>query len=128
MESRSRSKAKNRFAFCLAASGSPVGAAPEALGSAPPASAPAAPDWGLISRLNPVPIGSMKTRSLNLSQDSSLVFSRDGGGGAVPLSLKATRCGPSAPRWRYADDAPGPPLNTNVTGRSASCSSRLPAT
>src|SRR5947209_6633467 len=33
---------------------------------------------------------------------------------------KSTLRGPTAPRCRYADDAPGPPLKTNVTGRSAS--------
>ena len=39
-------------------------------------------------------------------------------GGSVPSAGNATRCGPTAPTCRYADDAPGPPLKTNVTGRS----------
>ncbi len=38
----------------------------------------------------------------------------------MPSAGKSTRCGPTAPTWRYADDAPGPPLKTNVTGRSRS--------
>ena len=39
-------------------------------------------------------------------------------GGGDPSAGKATRRGPTAPRWRKADDAPGPPLKRNVTGRS----------
>ncbi len=37
--------------------------------------------------------------------------------GSVPSAGKATRCGPTAPMCRYADEAPGPPLKTNATGR-----------
>jgi hypothetical protein len=70
--------------------------------------------------LKPVPTGSTKTRSENASQDSSFRTSRGGIGGSVPSAGKSTRCGPTAPTCRYADDAPGPPLNTNVTGRPRS--------
>src|SRR5215211_3716442 len=73
-----------------------------------------------MMRLNPVPTGSTKTRSLNASQDSSLWTSFGGSAGRVPSGGKSTRCGPTAPTCRYADDAPGPPLKTNVTGRSRS--------
>ena len=40
--------------------------------------------------------------------------------GSVPSGGSATRCGPTTPRWRNADDAPGPPLKTNITGRWSS--------
>src|SRR5690242_12803032 len=75
-----------------------------------------------MTRLNPVPTGSTKTRSVNASQDSSFETSLGGIGGSVPSAGNATRCGPTAPTCRYADDAPGPPLKTNVTGRSAPAS------
>src|SRR3954468_21782948 len=75
--------------------------------------------------LKPVPTGSTKTRSENASQDSSFWTSRGGIGGSVPSAGKSTRWGPTAPTCKYADDAPGPPLNTNVTGRSRA---RLSAT
>ena len=73
-----------------------------------------------ITRLKPVPTGSTKTRSANASQDSSFCTSRGGISGSEPSAGNATRCGPTAPRCRNADDAPGPPLKTNITGRSAS--------
>jgi hypothetical protein len=73
-----------------------------------------------MTRLNPVPTGSTNTRSVKASQDSSFCTRRGGSCGSVPSGGNATRCGPAAPRWRNADDAPGPPLKTNVTGRSAS--------
>ncbi len=66
-----------------------------------------------------MPTGSTKTRSVNASHDSSFCTRRGGICGSVPSDGKATRCGPTAPMCRYADDAPGPPLKTNVTGRSA---------
>ena len=40
-----------------------------------------------------------------------------GGSGIVPSSLMTTRFGPSAPRLRKTDAAPGPPLNAKQTGR-----------
>jgi hypothetical protein len=70
-----------------------------------------------MMRLKPVPTGSTKTRSAKASHDDSFCTSFGGSVGSVPLTGKATRCGPTAPMWRYADDAPGPPLNTNATGR-----------
>ena len=76
-----------------------------------------------MTRLKPVPIGSTNTRSLKPSHDSSLGMSRGGIRGNVPSAGSATRFGPSAPMWRYADDAPGPPLKTKVTGRSTSVGS-----
>src|SRR5579884_70043 len=75
-----------------------------------------------IIRLKPVPTGSTKTTSVNASHDSSLCTSRGGISGSDPSAGNATRFGPTAPMCRYADDAPGPPLKTNVTGRSPSCS------
>src|SRR6478672_6357640 len=71
---------------------------------------------GSITRLNPVPTGSTKTRSVNASHDDSFSTRRGGIVGSVPSGGKSTRCGPTAPMCRYADEAPGPPLNTNVTG------------
>mmetsp|Transcript_30157 Transcript_30157/g.69142 ORF Transcript_30157/g.69142 Transcript_30157/m.69142 type:complete len:272 (-) Transcript_30157:34-849(-) len=71
-------------------------------------------------RLNPVPIGSMKTRSVNPSHVSSLSTTFVGGGGSSPFVPRLTLLGPSAPMCMYADAAPGPPLNTNVIGRDAS--------
>jgi hypothetical protein len=73
-----------------------------------------------MTRLKPVPTGSTNTRSVNASHDSSFETSRGGNRGSVPSAGNATRSGPTAPMWRYADDAPGPPLKTNVTGRSRS--------
>ena len=71
-------------------------------------------------RLKPVPTGSTKTRSVKASHDSRSGTSRGGIVGSVPSAGNATRCGPTAPMCRYADEAPGPPLKTNVTGRSRS--------
>ena len=73
-----------------------------------------------MTRLKPVPTGSTNTRSVKASQDSSLETSRGGIRGGVPSAGNATRSGPTAPMCRNADDAPGPPLKTKVTGRSAS--------
>ena len=73
-----------------------------------------------ITRLNPVPTGSTNTRSVNASQESSLWTRRGGCRGSVPSGGNATRRGPAAPMCRYADEAPGPPLKTNVTGRASS--------
>ncbi len=70
-------------------------------------------------RLKPVPTGSTKTRSVNASHEPSFSTSRGGSSGSEPSGGKSTRFGPTAPRCRYADDAPGPPLKTNVTGRSS---------
>src|SRR5436305_9348118 len=81
-----------------------------------------------MMRLKPVPTGSTKTMSVNASHDSSLWTSRGGIGGSVPSAGKSTLCGPTAPTCRYADDAPGPPLKTNVTGRSRSALSATYAT
>src|SRR3954469_7163333 len=79
-------------------------------------------------RLKPVPTGSTKTRSVKPSHDSSLSTSRGGTLGSVPSLGTATRGGPTAPMCRKAEDAPGPPLKTNVTGRSRSALSATYAT
>ncbi len=73
-----------------------------------------------MTRLKPVPTGSMNTRSVKASHESSLGTRRGGICGSAPLAGNATRCGPTTPMCRNADDAPGPPLKTNVTGRSSS--------
>ena len=78
----------------------------------------ASPLSSSITRLNPVPTGSTNTRSAKTSQDASFCTSRGGISGSVPSAGKATRCGPTTPRCRYAEDAPGPPLKTNITGRA----------
>ncbi len=59
---------------------------------------------------------------MKASQDASFWTSLGGISGRDPSAGNATRLGPTAPRWRYADDAPGPPLNTNVNGRGSSVS------
>ena len=76
-----------------------------------------------IIRLKPVPTGSTKTRSVKASHDASFGTSRGGISGSVPSGGNAIRCGPTAPMCRYAEDAPGPPLKTKVTGRSWSAAS-----
>src|SRR5262245_62487114 len=68
-------------------------------------------------RLKPVPTGSTNTRSVNASHESAFETSCGGSLGSLPSAGNATRSGPTAPICRNADDAPGPPLNTNVTGR-----------
>src|SRR5262245_52932031 len=73
-----------------------------------------------MMRLQPVPTGSTNTRSVNASHEDSFSTSLAGTVGSVPSAGKSTRCGPTAPMCRYADDAPGPPLKTNVTGRALS--------
>ena len=70
-----------------------------------------------MMRLKPVPTGSTKTRSANASHEDSFWTSFGGSVGSVPSAGKETRCGPTAPMWRYAEDAPGPSLKTNATGR-----------
>ena len=70
-----------------------------------------------MMRLKPVPTGSTKTRSANASHEDSFWTSFGGNSGSVPSAGKSTRCGPTAPMCRNADDAPGPPLKTNATGR-----------
>jgi len=73
-----------------------------------------------MTRLKPVPTGSTNARSVKASHDSSFGTSAGGNRGSVPSAGNATRSGPTAPMCRYADDAPGPPLKTKVTGRSSS--------
>ncbi len=75
---------------------------------------------GSMTRLKPVPTGSTKTRSVKASHDDSFSTSRAGIAGNVPSDGKSTRCGPTAPMCRYAEEAPGPPLKTKVTGRPPS--------
>ena len=67
----------------------------------------------------PVPTGSMKTRSLSASKVCSLSTSAYGGGGALPISSVATRCGPRIPRCSQTLLDPGPPLKLKVIGRGA---------
>ncbi len=83
--------------------------------SAPPV--PASPF--ATARLNPVPTGSTKTRSVKRNQVSALSTRRAGGSGMVPWSPSNSRLGPSAPTCSHAALDPGPPLNTNVIGRVA---------
>ena len=83
---------------------------------------PSSPCSSSTIRLNPVPTGSTNTRSVNANQDDSFSTRRGGIRGSAPSAGKSTRRGPTAPMWRYADDAPGPPLKTNVTGLPASLS------
>jgi hypothetical protein len=56
--------------------------------------------FGSMMRLNPVPTGSTKTRSLKASQDDSFSTSVGGMAGSEPSSGKPTRFGPTAPTWR----------------------------
>ena len=70
-----------------------------------------------MMRLKPVPTGSTNTRSANASHEDSFWTSCGGSPGSVPSAGKSTRCGPTAPMCRNADEAPGPPLKTNATGR-----------
>src|SRR5574338_21319 len=92
------------------------------LGSGASPSFPSFPSpFGSFStmRLKPVPTGSTKTRSPNVSHDDSFSTSLGGISGSEPSEGNATRFGPTAPMCRKAEDAPGPPLKTNMTGRSA---------
>ncbi len=45
-----------------------------------------------------------------------LSFRVAGSDGLCPSAPKSTRFGPIAPRFKYTDAAPGPPLKANVTG------------
>ena len=72
----------------------------------------------LAGRLQPVPTGSISTRSVKASQVSGLSVSRTWAP-SKPLP-NAARRGPTRPRLRNAEPAPGPPLNTNVIGRAGS--------
>src|SRR5689334_15938104 len=65
----------------------------------------------------------MKTRSVKPSHVCAFSVNRYGGAGGNPFSGSATRIGPAAPRWSQTDAAPGPPLKTNVIGRSLSAAS-----
>ena len=69
-----------------------------------------------MMRLKPVPTGSTNTRSVNASHDDSFSTSRGGIAGSVPSDGKSTRCGPTAPMCRYADDAPGPAVEDERHG------------
>src|SRR2546430_2871417 len=72
-----------------------------------------------VAREYPVDTGSMKTRSEWASNVCALSTSPYGGAARVPASPLTTRRGPSSPRCSHTLDEPGPPLNANVTGRSA---------
>src|SRR6266851_10271035 len=78
----------------------------------------APPPSDLAGRLQPEPTGSIITRSVKPSQVSGLSTKR-AAEPSRPLVPNSTMRGPTAPRLRYADAAPGPPLNTNVIGRFA---------
>lgn len=73
------------------------------------------------AREKPVPMGSMKTRSVAGSQESGLATSLPGGGGGRggALSPMTTFRRPTAPRCSQTEDEPGPPLKTKVIGRVA---------
>ena len=68
-----------------------------------------------LTRPRPVPGGSRKTRSVKASQDCGFA-SRSRICEGAPFN--AIRHGPTAPRLRKADEVPGPPPITNVTGRA----------
>ena len=76
-------------------------------------------------REKPVPIGSIKQRSVKPSQLSSLSVNFIGGLGVLPSSLKGTFWGPTAPRCKNAEAEPGPPLKTKVIGRFMSLPSLI---
>src|SRR5215471_17838127 len=67
-------------------------------------------------RENPVPTGSMNTRSVKSSHVSGLSTSWTDADGTSFSAPNGTCFGPIAPRFRYTDAAPGPPLNAKVTG------------
>src|SRR6516162_5076648 len=73
---------------------------------------------GFAARLQPVPTGSISTRSVNGSHVSGLSISRTFDPSRPSGPNWAIR-GPTRPRLRKAEAAPGPPLKTNVTGRAA---------
>src|SRR5215813_1711639 len=68
--------------------------------------------------LNPVPTGSMKTRSDRSSRHSGLSNSLYGAGGVIPAFTVATRRGPKEPMCSHTDEEPGPPLYKNEIGRA----------
>jgi hypothetical protein len=70
----------------------------------------------LAARLQPVTTGSIKTRSVKASQVSGLSMRRTLAPSCPAIPNSATR-GPTRPRLRKADAAPGPPLKTKVSGR-----------
>src|SRR5215469_1416764 len=78
---------------------------------------PRAPS-GFAARLQPVPTGSINTRSVNGSQVSGLSVNRTLDP-SRPSGPNWAMRGPTRPRLRKAEAAPGPPLNTKVTGRAA---------
>src|SRR6516162_3388538 len=78
---------------------------------------PRAPS-GLAARLQPVPTGSINTRSVNDSQVSGL-STKCAFEPSWPLEPNSAMRGPTNPRLRKAEAAPGPPLKTKVTGRAA---------
>jgi len=75
------------------------------------------------AREKPVPMGSMKTRSVAGSQESGLATSLPGGGGGGgrggALSPMTTFRRPTAPRCSQTEYEPGPPLTTKLIGRVA---------
>src|SRR5713226_240611 len=82
--------------------------------STPQKSLPLALPSGL---LNPVPMGSMKTRSVLSRRQEALSASLYGGGGVASASTVTTRLGPNAPMCSHTEDEPGPPLYTKDRGR-----------
>ncbi|MGY3468329.1 hypothetical protein ACVW0I_005200 [Bradyrhizobium sp. LM6.11] len=61
----------------------------------------------------------MKTRSVKSSQVSAFGFTSGEADGDRASPSSGSRHGPAAPNWSHAEDAPGPPLNRNITGRVA---------
>jgi hypothetical protein len=58
----------------------------------------------------------MNTRSVKSSQVSALGTSSGEADETAPSAVIESRHGPASPNCSQADDAPGPPLNRNVTG------------
>src|SRR5882724_12995811 len=67
--------------------------------------------------LKPVPTGSIKTRSERSSKHSGLSSNLYGAGGVIPAFTVATLRGANEPMCSQSEEAPGPPLYKNETGR-----------
>src|SRR5215213_8685526 len=76
----------------------------------------ALPPSAFAGLLQPAPTGSISTKSVKASHVWGLSSSRVAAASRLFTPKEAMR-GPTSPRLRKADAAPGPPLNTKVTGR-----------
>src|SRR6266850_7845566 len=69
------------------------------------------------AELNPVPTGSINTKSDRSSRHSGLSSNLYGAGGVIPAFTVTTRRGPNDPMCSHTEEAPGPPLYKNEIGR-----------